>query len=186
MLLFLVSSAFAHSGGTDAYGCHSGSEPYHCHGSPVVLPMNTPSSVSLNYELPTEDCRARDWYEEELVEYENHLNELAEEIGPLQSRNRQLESAFAELDQLSQELILEGVQYRQKIAKQEEQLAFYKTYYEREEAIKRKEQIRKESLAALRKPNIETGIIIGTVLLSVGVFSYILHDNPFVPKEVTQ
>ena len=25
------SSAFAHSGGTDSNGCHSGSEPYHCH-----------------------------------------------------------------------------------------------------------------------------------------------------------
>ena len=25
--------ASAHSGGTDAYGCHAGSRPYHCHGS---------------------------------------------------------------------------------------------------------------------------------------------------------
>ena len=25
----------AHSGGTDKYGCHSGSQPYHCHGSGV-------------------------------------------------------------------------------------------------------------------------------------------------------
>lgn len=25
------SVAFAHSGGTDANGCHAGSQPYHCH-----------------------------------------------------------------------------------------------------------------------------------------------------------
>lgn len=26
-----TSTAFAHSGGTDANGCHAGSKPYHCH-----------------------------------------------------------------------------------------------------------------------------------------------------------
>jgi len=26
-----TSTAFAHSGGTDAKGCHAGSKPYHCH-----------------------------------------------------------------------------------------------------------------------------------------------------------
>eukprot|EP00919_Chromeraceae_sp_WS-2016_P053468 GHVR01126949.1.p1 GENE.GHVR01126949.1~~GHVR01126949.1.p1 ORF type:complete len:130 (+),score=6.13 GHVR01126949.1:108-497(+) len=26
-------AAVAHSGGTDANGCHAGSKPYHCHGS---------------------------------------------------------------------------------------------------------------------------------------------------------
>lgn len=26
-------SSYAHSGGTDANGCHGGSEPYHCHGT---------------------------------------------------------------------------------------------------------------------------------------------------------
>lgn len=25
------SSVLAHSGGTDANGCHAGSKPYHCH-----------------------------------------------------------------------------------------------------------------------------------------------------------
>lgn len=185
MLLFLVSSVFAHSGGTDSYGCHAGSETYHCHDSSVVLPMVTPSSVSLNYELPTEDCRARDWYESELVEYDNHLEELAEEIGSLRSRNRQLESAFNELSGLYQELNVEGVQYRQLLAQQDELLAFYVAYYEEEEARRRREQRRKEALYALRKPSIETGLIIGTVLLSVGVSAYILKDNPFVPQEVT-
>ena len=35
LLILLVSwsSLFAHSGGTDRYGCHAGSEPYHCHNS---------------------------------------------------------------------------------------------------------------------------------------------------------
>lgn len=34
MLLFLPVSlepAFSHSGGTDDFGCHAGSQPYHCH-----------------------------------------------------------------------------------------------------------------------------------------------------------
>ena len=29
--LLSATSAFAHSGGTDASGCHAGSKPYHCH-----------------------------------------------------------------------------------------------------------------------------------------------------------
>lgn len=31
-----ATSAFAHSGGTNSQGCHSGSQPYHCHNTPVV------------------------------------------------------------------------------------------------------------------------------------------------------
>ncbi|MBA4274919.1 MAG: YHYH domain-containing protein [Alphaproteobacteria bacterium] len=34
VLALTVSAAtnvFAHSGGTDANGCHAGSQPYHCH-----------------------------------------------------------------------------------------------------------------------------------------------------------
>lgn len=30
--LILSSALYAHSGGTDANGCHAGSQPYHCHG----------------------------------------------------------------------------------------------------------------------------------------------------------
>lgn|GEM_PF-1733462 len=30
--LCTMSTAFAHSGGTDANGCHAGTQPYHCHG----------------------------------------------------------------------------------------------------------------------------------------------------------
>ncbi|MGR6859305.1 hypothetical protein ACU5EH_02580 [Aliivibrio salmonicida] len=34
LLILLTSmSALGHSGGTDANGCHAGSEPYHCHNS---------------------------------------------------------------------------------------------------------------------------------------------------------
>lgn len=34
-MMWMVLSSFvhAHSGGTDAYGCHAGSQPYHCHGA---------------------------------------------------------------------------------------------------------------------------------------------------------
>jgi hypothetical protein len=186
MLFFLISSVFAHSGGTDAYGCHSGSEPYHCHDSSVVLPMVTPSSVSLNYELPTENCNARDWYEAELVDYHTHLNDLTEEIGLLNSRNSELEHAITELSEMNQELIVEGLQYRQLLAQQDELLTFYVAYYEEEEAIRRRERRRKEALYALRKPSIEMGLIIGTVVLAASASVYILKDNPFVPQPIEQ
>jgi len=32
LLTMLPSPGFSHSGGTDKYGCHAGSQPYHCHG----------------------------------------------------------------------------------------------------------------------------------------------------------
>jgi len=31
--LMTASFVQAHSGGTDKYGCHAGSKPYHCHNS---------------------------------------------------------------------------------------------------------------------------------------------------------
>lgn len=31
-VLCTMSTALAHSGGTDANGCHAGTQPYHCHG----------------------------------------------------------------------------------------------------------------------------------------------------------
>lgn len=31
LAFFTATSAFSHSGGTDANGCHAGSKPYHCH-----------------------------------------------------------------------------------------------------------------------------------------------------------
>jgi len=33
MVSFFCTSVAAHSGGTDKYGCHAGSQPYHCHSS---------------------------------------------------------------------------------------------------------------------------------------------------------
>lgn len=32
LLVILATPGFTHSGGTDKYGCHAGSQPYHCHG----------------------------------------------------------------------------------------------------------------------------------------------------------
>ena len=40
-LILLASQAFAHSGGTDRYGCHAGSRPYHCH-TPKIRPKPRP------------------------------------------------------------------------------------------------------------------------------------------------
>ena len=33
LLLWHASFSYAHSGRTDRYGCHAGSQPYHCHNS---------------------------------------------------------------------------------------------------------------------------------------------------------
>jgi len=47
LVVTLVPGAvFAHSGGTDANGCHAGSQPYHCH--------NSGSSSSENSDVPVE------------------------------------------------------------------------------------------------------------------------------------
>jgi hypothetical protein len=39
--LLFTSLAFGHSGGTDAYGCHAGSQPYHCHNPKFYAPIET-------------------------------------------------------------------------------------------------------------------------------------------------
>ncbi|MEZ8088302.1 YHYH domain-containing protein [Vibrio sp. 1S139] len=31
LMIGVSGLAFAHSGGTDANGCHAGTKPYHCH-----------------------------------------------------------------------------------------------------------------------------------------------------------
>ena len=41
ILLLLTGLAFGHSGGTDAYGCHAGSQPYHCHNPKFYAPVET-------------------------------------------------------------------------------------------------------------------------------------------------
>ena len=33
LIVLLSPVAFAHSGGTNKYGCHAGTKKYHCHGS---------------------------------------------------------------------------------------------------------------------------------------------------------
>jgi hypothetical protein len=38
-----ANSALGHSGGTDANGCHAGSQPYHCHGSRSAPAPRAPS-----------------------------------------------------------------------------------------------------------------------------------------------
>ena len=39
MWMVLSSFVYAHSGGTDAYGCHAGSQPYHCHQPKFYVPL---------------------------------------------------------------------------------------------------------------------------------------------------
>ena len=41
LLLNFASSANAHSAGLNKQGCHAGSQPYHCHKVPLVVPLNT-------------------------------------------------------------------------------------------------------------------------------------------------
>ena len=40
----------AHSGGTDKYGCHAGSQPYHCHNSKSNTSNSTDSNSSTKIE----------------------------------------------------------------------------------------------------------------------------------------
>ncbi len=50
--LFAISTnntVMAHSGGTDAAGCHGGSQPYHCHSGSSYSPYKAPS---YNYNTP--------------------------------------------------------------------------------------------------------------------------------------
>ena len=39
VLTMLTTQAVAHSGGLNKQGCHSGSQPYHCHKSAKVAPV---------------------------------------------------------------------------------------------------------------------------------------------------
>ena len=51
--LFAISTnnpVMAHSGGTDAAGCHGGSQPYHCHSGSSYSPYKAPS---YNYNTPS-------------------------------------------------------------------------------------------------------------------------------------
>lgn len=43
VLFVTANSALGHSGGTDANGCHAGSQPYHCHGSRTAPVRPAPS-----------------------------------------------------------------------------------------------------------------------------------------------
>lgn len=43
-LFVTADAALGHSGGTDANGCHAGSQPYHCHGARSVPPPRAPSN----------------------------------------------------------------------------------------------------------------------------------------------
>jgi hypothetical protein len=58
VVLFSTLS-FAHSGGTDANGCHAGSKPYHCHGAPaprVSAPRASPSRTASGQGSPRAIC----------------------------------------------------------------------------------------------------------------------------------
>ncbi len=48
--LLIPNLVFAHSGGTDANGCHSGSQPYHCHNS------GSTSLPDINHDTSPETC----------------------------------------------------------------------------------------------------------------------------------
>lgn len=51
LMVIVTSEATAHSGGTDAYGCHAGSQPYHCHTpkTPSYDDYSKPSSPRKRY-----------------------------------------------------------------------------------------------------------------------------------------
>ena len=48
VLTMLTTQAVAHSGGLKKQGCHSGSQPYHCHKSAKVAPVASSDSAILS------------------------------------------------------------------------------------------------------------------------------------------
>ena len=48
VLTMLTTQAVAHSGGLNKQGCHSGSQPYHCHKSAKVEPLASSNSTILS------------------------------------------------------------------------------------------------------------------------------------------
>ena len=48
VLTMLTTQAVAHSGGLNKQGCHSGSQPYHCHKSAKVAPVASSGSAILS------------------------------------------------------------------------------------------------------------------------------------------
>ena len=62
LVLAMVVSVFAHSGGTNSDGCHAGSQPYHCHNdrgrttptpTPTPKPRVTPNPTPISTPAPT-------------------------------------------------------------------------------------------------------------------------------------
>ena len=49
-ILTLTTPAFAHSGRTNAQGCHAGSQPYHCHGSGTALRQSNSGGCHPSYQ----------------------------------------------------------------------------------------------------------------------------------------
>ena len=48
VLTILTTQAVAHGGGLNKQGCHSGSQPYHCHKSAKVAPVASSDSAILS------------------------------------------------------------------------------------------------------------------------------------------
>ena len=48
VLTMMTTQAVAHSGGLNKQGCHSGSQPYHCHKSAKVAPVASSDSAILS------------------------------------------------------------------------------------------------------------------------------------------
>ena len=49
-VLTLTTPAFAHSGRTNAQGCHAGSQPYHCHNSAPALRQSNSGGCHPSYQ----------------------------------------------------------------------------------------------------------------------------------------
>lgn len=50
-------TGYAHSGGTNRYGCHAGSRPYHCHNSKKPAKPTPPKSSCQPTHKPTDTIR---------------------------------------------------------------------------------------------------------------------------------
>ena len=73
--IILLQAAIAHSGGTDAYGCHAGRLPYHCHGGgggssygeAMILKQQVEKMKRENALLEIEVHFFREWNDKKII-----------------------------------------------------------------------------------------------------------------------
>lgn len=179
MIALVLNLVFAHSGGTDIYGCHSGSQPYHCHGGGISLPsydISTSVDVKITSSTHLAQCNLdRDMYYKYWVESDEFRKEvqnlLAETHSKLVTEQNANEPLRAEIKYL-----------KSKLSNSESNLQMYMEYYQKNEAEKNRLlqlKLKKEREDAAKRKDIVTRYIGPTafILFVGGTILYIVNEN---------